>query len=1174
MPGVSTFPVKRPRPRGWTLRKKTVFFLVLTLVGLLAALYTVSRQVLLRSYGELEEQDTRQNLGRAVSALNDDLDTLGRAASDYSAWDQTYAFIRGGNPNFVKSEFPVETFLRLRVSLAVILDDSGRTIFEQAADLRHGVLTAVPSGLKQSLSLDSLLIHHSRANSTVEGILVLPGETLLVTSQPIITSQAKGPVAGTVLMARPLDSAEVERLGKVTHLTLSMRRFDDPAMPDDFLRARAIVAEEHTSVVRRLDDNTIAGYELVKDIYGKPSLLLRVELPRAIYQQGQASLLHFMVLLIVAALVSAGVALLVLEKNVLSRIYGLTDGVAEIGARGDLSRRVVLGGRDEMSSLADNINGMLGALESAQHEREERDARLRLLVEQMPAVLWTTDSALRFTSSVGRGLSGLGLRQNELVGKSLKEYFGTDDPEYSAIAAHQHALAGQTTTLELDWQGHAFDVHVEPLHAQDGSVVGTIGVALDITERKRAEVERQVMFEIIQSVNLTANLDELFTRIHGALKKVVRADNCFIALHDRATGLFQFPFFVDQFDAPPPPQKVGRSCTAYVFRTGLAALIPQKEFDRLVAGGEVELVGEPSPSWLGVPLKTPTETIGVLVVQEYQEENAYTQHDLEILSSVGGQIAVAIERRLAEGALDHLRRQNEMILNSAGEGLYGIDLRGYSTFVNPAAASMLGWKIADLVGQSIHTLIHHSKPDFTPYPEEECVIRSAVKDGAAHHVDNEVFWRKDGTSFPVEYTSTPLCDERGALMGAVVVFKDISQRILVDEQLRRAQKMEAVGRLAGGVAHDFNNLLMVIKGHSDNLLDQIMPGDPFRRGVEQIRKAGDRAAALTRQLLAFGRMQVMQAKVIDLNAVVSDMSKMLPRILGEGVEFIFVAEPKLGHVKADPGQIEQVIVNLAVNARDAMPSGGKLTIETSNIELTTEYVRLHPTTRPGSYVLLAVSDTGHGMDAETQSRIFEPFFTTKERGKGTGLGLATVYGVVKQSDGFVWVYSEPGMGATFKVYLPTVKEPLDSPSSDWIKAQGVVIRGSETILLAEDEEDVRELARDFLVRAGYVVLEATNGAEALRIASEHAGTIDLLLTDVVMPRMGGPELADRLAPAHPHMKVLFMSGYAEYAAFEHDFLERGSAALQKPFALEALGRKVREVLEGASAEPVSHERRR
>ena len=1172
MLGVSTFPLKPPRLPRWTLRKKTLLFIGLTLVGLVAALYTVSRLVLLRSYAALEEQDTRQNLDRAVSALNDDLLSLDRTASDYSAWDQTYAFIHGANPNFIKTEFPLEALLRLQVSCAVILDNSGRIVFSEAADLRHGVIAPLPAGLEQQISQGPALAHHENPSSRKAGILLLPGGALLMVSQPIVTSEAKGPVVGTVLMARLLDATEVSRLAQVTRLSLSVRRFDDPAMPDDFLRARSATGQSAPSFIRPLDEDTIAGYQLLHDVYGNPALLLRMELPRGIYQQGQASLLHFMILLLAAGLVFAAVALLVLEKTVLSRVSGLTEGVAEIGARGELSRRVALAGRDELSGLADTINRMLGGLEAAQHEREAGDARLRLLIEQMPAVLWTTDAELRFTSSVGRGLSHLGLRPNQVVGMKVTEYLKTGNPEFMGNAAHLRALRGEPVTMEFQWQDRVFDMHVEALRGADGAITGTIGVALDITERTRAEAERQVMFEIIESVNLTANLDELFQRIHSALKKVVRAENCFVALHDRATGLFQFPFFVDQFDTAPAPQKVGRSCTAYVFRTGSPMLIPQKVFDEMVAAGEVELVGEPSPSWLGVPLKTPRETIGVLVVQDYKDANAYMPRHLEFLASVGNQIAVAIERKLAEGTLEHLRRQNEMILNSAGEGLFGIDLEGRATFVNPAAASMLGWKIEEIAGQSMHTLSHHSKPDWSPYPEEECPIGAALKDGITHHVDHEVFWKKDGTNFPVEYTSTPIRDEHGKQVGAVVVFKNITERIQLDEQLRRGQKMEAVGRLAGGVAHDFNNLLMVIKGHSDNLLDQIPESAPFRRSVEQIRKAGDRAAALTRQLLAFSRMQVMQARVLDLNTVVSDLSKMLPRILGEGVEFVFKADPALGHVKADPGQLEQVILNLAVNARDAMPRGGKLTVETSNVELTTEYVRLHPSAHAGRYVLLAVSDTGHGMDAETQARIFEPFFTTKERGKGTGLGLATVYGVVKQSDGFIWVYSEPGMGATFKVYLPIVDEPLDAPHSEWGASPAVFRRGSETILLAEDEEDVRELAREFLTKSGYVVLEARNGAEALKVASEHSGPIHLLVSDVVMPKMGGPELADRLAPTRPGIKVLFMSGYAEYAAVEHEIIDKGSAALQKPFALEALGRKVREVLEGAAVEASPREK--
>jgi signal transduction histidine kinase/CheY-like chemotaxis protein len=431
-------------------------------------------------------------------------------------------------------------------------------------------------------------------------------------------------------------------------------------------------------------------------------------------------------------------------------------------------------------------------------------------------------------------------------------------------------------------------------------------------------------------------------------------------------------------------------------------------------------------------------------------------------------------------------------------------------------------------------------------------------------VENEVFWKKDDTSFPVEYTSTPIRDERGDLLGAVVVFEDIAERKQLEAQLRRAQRMEAVGRSAGGVAHDFNNLLMVIKGYSDLMLDRLSPGEPFRKNADEIKKAADRAASLTRQLLAFSRMQVLQPKVLDLNAVVAEMGKMLPRLIREDIELTIVTKASLGRVRADQSQIEQVILNLVVNARDAMPQGGKLTIETANVDLDVGYARRHAGVSPGSYVMLAVSDTGVGMDAETQAHIFEPFFTTKGLGKGTGLGLATVYGVVKQSGGWIWVYSELGRGATLKIYLPRVEEVAEEVELS--KTVAAPPRGSETILLVEDQDSIRELARQFLEGSGYTVLEARDGSDALEIAERQQGVIDLLVTDVVMPKMGGPELAYCLSTSRPQLRVLYMSGYAEHAgANDHGMAGGDTASLQKPFALDTLARKVREVLD---AKPV------
>jgi signal transduction histidine kinase/ActR/RegA family two-component response regulator len=382
-----------------------------------------------------------------------------------------------------------------------------------------------------------------------------------------------------------------------------------------------------------------------------------------------------------------------------------------------------------------------------------------------------------------------------------------------------------------------------------------------------------------------------------------------------------------------------------------------------------------------------------------------------------------------------------------------------------------------------------------------------------------------------------------------------------EEQLRQAQKLEAIGMLAGGIAHDFNNLLTVIGGYSDLTLVQLREEDPLRSNINEVKKAAERAAGLTRQLLAFSRKQVLQPKVLDLNAVVSELEKLLRRLIGEDIGFRTVLESTLGSVKADPGQIEQIIMNLAVNARDAMPRGGKLTIETKNVDLDEYYAKKHIAVIPGPYVMLAVSDTGTGMDQQTQARIFDPFFTTKETGKGTGLGLSTVYGIVKQSGGNIWVYSEVGRGTTFKVYLPRVDEGAEEYKRS--AETQVDFRGPETVLVAEDEEMVRKLACKVLEMSGYRVLEAANGGAALLICERHNEPIHLLITDVIMPEMSGRELADRLAQLRPEMKVLYMSGYTDNAIVHHGVLNEGASFIQKPFATHALARKVREVLDAS-----------
>ena len=398
-----------------------------------------------------------------------------------------------------------------------------------------------------------------------------------------------------------------------------------------------------------------------------------------------------------------------------------------------------------------------------------------------------------------------------------------------------------------------------------------------------------------------------------------------------------------------------------------------------------------------------------------------------------------------------------------------------------------------------------------------------------------------------------------AVKRALQEAQEKAERKQLEQQLRQAQKMEAIGQLTGGIAHDFNNMLTVILGYSELLLKSLPTDAPLRDHVEQVKEAGERASLLTKQLLAFSRKQVLQPKVLDLNAVLTNMDRMLQRMIGEDITLVAVPSPGLWRVYADPSQVEQVMMNLAVNARDAMRNGGKVTIETANVELDDAYAREHVSVQPGPYVMLAVSDTGCGMDAETQARIFEPFFTTKEPGKGTGLGLSTVYGIVKQSRGYIWVYSEVGRGTAFKIYLPRGEGAVETVEPGVAPAK--TVRGSETILLAEDDHAVRALLRSTLQEHGYTVLEAHHGKHAIQVCEQHAGPIHLLVTDVVMPEMSGREVAEHLKPSRPNMKVLFMSGYTDKAIVHHGELDPGTAFLQKPFTPDALASKVREVLD-------------
>jgi PAS domain S-box-containing protein len=513
------------------------------------------------------------------------------------------------------------------------------------------------------------------------------------------------------------------------------------------------------------------------------------------------------------------------------------------------------------------------------------------------------------------------------------------------------------------------------------------------------------------------------------------------------------------------------------------------------------------------------------------------------------------ERKQAEAALRASEERYRILFDQSPfpKFLYDHETRRY-LMVNEAAIASYGYSRDEFLSMTLD--------DLQPAEDVGRVVAPVAslhagmsKLGAYRHK------KKDGHIVDVDITLQKFVVADRPCVLAVAL--DITERNRLEMQLRQAQKMEAIGSLAGGLAHDFNNLLSVILSYSKMLAESLKPGDPMRADLEEISQAGRRAADLTRQLLAFSRQQVLQPMALDLNAVIEGVAKMLRRLVGEDVELSVASASELGAVRADQGQVEQVLMNLVVNSRDAMPEGGMLTIETANVVLDANYAAAHPGVSAGPYVMLAVTDTGAGMDAATKERIFEPFFTTKEMGSGTGLGLATVFGIVQQSGGNIWVYSEPGVGTTIKVYLPRADGPCDVLAS--VAPETLTTRGSETILLVEDEESVRVLTRTILERQGYRVIEAQSGGDALLICEQHTATIHVLLTDVVMPRMSGRKLAERLRSVRPDMKVLYMSGYTDDSVFRHGVLESGVAFLQKPITPDTLTRKLRDVIDSPNA---------
>jgi len=753
----------------------------------------------------------------------------------------------------------------------------------------------------------------------------------------------------------------------------------------------------------------------------------------------------------------------------------------------------------------------------------------------------------------GYSLDEVAGRNVELLNRS-----GEGPAVTRAIQEAMHAAGRWTAELTLVAQdGAERDVEAVVIALRDGRgrTIGRVAVNRDITEQRRAERVQSAAFLISEAANATENLQDLFRAIHDIVGRLMPARNFYVALYDPAADLVTYPYHVDEHDAAPAPHRPRHGLTELVLKRGERILVtperPGPEGD-----GTVELVGARSLDWLGVPLKIGDRTIGMFAVQSYSRQVRYGEHEAQILQLVASQVSTAIERRRLENERRGEQEFLRQVIDLNPSLIFVKDWDGRFTLVNRAIAELYGAPADDLIGKT--------DGDFNANAEEVAQYRrddqEAMGTGRPKFILEERNTdARTGRPRWFQVIKVPLRSADGALH-VLGVATEITQRKELENQLRQSQKMEAVGQLAGGIAHDFNNVLTAILGYTRLLLKESALGAQQRDDIREIEEAAERAASLTRQLLAFSRKQVMQPTVLNVNEVVQGMRSLLRRLIGEHIALVAALDPEPVFVRADQGQLQQVIVNLSVNARDAMPQGGTLMLATARVDIDETFTAAHPGSSAGPHVRLLVSDSGTGMDAEVRRRVFEPFFTTKPVGKGSGLGLATVYGIVKQSGGYIDVESQPGHGSTFTLYLPRVPAPTAASPEP---APPPPRPGRETVLLVEDEPGVRALARRALTGFGYRVLEATNGVEALTVARQTSEPIDLLLTDVVMPEMGGRELAQVLKQERPDTRVLFTSGYPDSGGMALDVAESGVPYLPKPYTPNELAEKVREVLDAA-----------
>ncbi|MBP7828988.1 MAG: PAS domain-containing protein [Kiritimatiellae bacterium] len=1009
------------------LRSRMLLALGLSMAALFAVLYTVETRVVRAGFSELEERLALQDVQRVVRAVEAEGRQLSRSVADWAFWDDTYAFVEDRNELYVESNITPDTFESLGIEVLMIRDRSGGVAWSAALDPESGALGSAPPGLDRWSGPGAPLSCEGDDDRGAAGLVRLEEGLLVAAARPILSSRREGPPRGTVVMGRFLDAARIEELAAMLQLRLKFLTTDAPPPPIAEGDAWAALQRGAPGCVRALDEETLRGYALLRDLENRPAGVVEVTLPRGIHATGlnTVRVLRFMLLLVGFVFIAALAALL--RTLVAAPLDQLRRDIDDVSASPGFTRRVPRRGTTELAGVADHINRLLDLV-------VESHRFLDSVIENIPNMIFIKDVRdLRFVRFNRAGEELLGMSRDELIGRSDRDFFPSEQAEFF-IAKDREVLRGKTILdipeekLQTRHKGERI-LHTRkvPIVNERGEATYLLGISEDITEWKRFDEQRRAAEAEMQ-------------RLLDAARKSRRA---------------------------------------------------------------------------------------LLSVVEDQKR---TQSSLAALSL-----------------------HQEALLSAIPDIVMEVDARQVYTWANPAGLEFFG---PDVVGRSAASFFVGEQPTGE--------LVKPVFEGSREVVYVESWqYRRDGEKRLLAWWCRGLKDEQGAMIGAISTARDITEQNVLEEQVRQVQKIEAIGRLAGGVSHDFNNMLGVIIGHAEMAMEVVEPGQPLHENLQEILIAARRSADLTRQLLAFARKQTITPRVLDVNETVAGMLKMLRRLIGEDIELVWEPGNDVWPVKMDPAQMDQVLANLSVNARDAMESVGRLTIRTENVVIGENDVRHHPGSYPGEFVVLTVRDNGVGMDKATMEHIFEPFFTTKEAGKGTGLGLSTVFGIVKQNRGWIEVASRPGQGATFRISLPRERSAAEL-EAEAASAKGTA-GGTETILLVEDELPILKLGKRVLEKAGYTVLAARTPDEALALAAGPPGRIQLLITDVVMPGMNGKDLTERLAETQPDMKVLYMSGYTADVIGQHGVLDEGIHFLQKPFTGRTLTLKVREVLDRKTA---------